>query len=102
MELASFLAQLAALPHLGWLAVYGPTIAFITVTVCSFVATKMAAPTQATGGYYWIYTLVNWGALSFGHAQSLSAPASNGLVGGPTAISAPRIATTSVPVLPTK
>jgi hypothetical protein len=92
------IAAAEKIPYLGpALVVLIPLGSFI-IAVCSAIATKLPAPLTTTGVYYWIYTVVNWGALAFGHAVSLAAPASSGIVGGPSAITAPQVSVASVPL----
>ncbi len=64
------------------------TILTACITIASALATVMPAPVKQTGFYFTLYTLVNKAALAFGHAQSLTAPQSTGIVGGPTATAA--------------
>lgn len=71
------------------------------ITIAAVLAVVMPAPKTTSGLYYWLYQAVNTIAINFGHAKNLSAPESKGIVGGPTAISNPQIATTAMPA-PTK
>lgn len=81
----------------------GPAIPWITlaVAIASLLAAVMPAPTETSGAYYAIYQVVNTIAANFGHGKNLSAPESKGIVGGPGAVSAPMVATSSVPKPPT-
>jgi hypothetical protein len=74
------------------------SIATTVITAASLICAVFPAPTTTSGAWYWIYTVVNKMAVNFGHAQSLSAPASTGIVGGATATTAPLIATSVVPL----
>ena len=74
------------------------SIATTIITAASLICAVFPAPTTTSGVWYWIYTVVNKLAVNFGHAQSLSAPASTGIVGGATATTAPLIATSVVPL----
>lgn len=67
------------------------------ISIAAVICVIMPAPKKASGPYYLLYQAVNWIALNAGHAKNLSAPESAGIVGGPTAISAPQIATGSIP-----
>jgi hypothetical protein len=96
--IAAIVAALDKIPFLAPVLVIAVPVITSIISICSLVATKLPAPTLSTGAYFWVYTIVNWGALSFGHAVSLSAPSSAGIVGGPTAIAAPQISIASVPM----
>jgi hypothetical protein len=85
-------------PSLGIYLGAFATIVTAAISIGSILATVVPAPSRATGLHYWIYTVVNFCALARGHAASLSAPSSAGIVGGPGAIAAPRIATASTPL----
>ncbi len=65
----------------------GATLTVLTsvVAIASALATVMPAPIKTSGFYFTAYGIVNKAALAFGHAQSLTAPASTGIVGGPAA-----------------
>ena len=68
------------------------------ISIAAVICMIMPAPKTTSGAYYWLYQTVNWIALNAGHARNLSAPESTGIVGGAGAISAPKIATTVVPL----
>ena len=76
-------------------------ISYITaaVTFCALLCTVLPAPAVKHGIYYYFYQAVNTIAANVGHAKSLSAPESTGIVGGASAISAPLIATDVVPLI---
>jgi hypothetical protein len=84
-------------PSLGIYLGAFATIVTAAISIGSVLATVVPAPTRTTGLHYWIYTVVNFCALARGHATSLSAPSSAGIVGGPGAIVAPQIAVTTRP-----
>ncbi len=67
------------------------------ISICGIISIALPGPKSTTGAYYYAYQTVNWIALNMGHARNLSAPESKGIVGGPGAVSAPQIATASVP-----
>lgn len=69
------------------------------VTICGIVCIAVPAPKSNSGVWYEAYQIINRIAGNFGHARSLSAPESTGIVGGPGAVSAPAIATSSVPLV---
>lgn len=68
------------------------------ITIAGILCTIVPAPTTTSGLWYEVYQIINRVALNFGHAKSLSAPESTGIVGGPGAVSAPAIATSTVPL----
>jgi hypothetical protein len=76
----------------------GATLTVVTslVAIASALATVSPAPVKTSGFYPTLYAIVNKAALAFGHAQSLTAPASTGIVGGPAAV-APVAPTETVP-----
>jgi hypothetical protein len=74
------------------------TILTAAISIGSVLATVIPAPSRTSGLRYWIYTMVNFCALARGHATSLSAPSSAGIVGGPGAIAAPQVSTASIPL----
>ena len=84
------------------LLAYVPTqyLPYVTaaVTICSLVVAFAPAPTTTSGLWYEIYQIINRVALNFGHAQSLAAPESTGIVGGAKATTAPTIAIGAVPL----
>lgn len=67
------------------------------IAVCAVASAALPAPTTTSGGYFVAYTIINKIAMNFWHGANLSAPSSTGIVGGPGAVSAPQIATASVP-----
>ena len=75
-------------------------ISYITaaVTFCALLCTVLPAPAVKHGIYYYFYQAVNTIAANVGHAKSLSAPESTGIVGGASATTAPLLATDVVPV----
>ena len=75
------------------------SIATTVITAASVICAVFPPPTTTSGVWYWIFTIVNKLAVNFGHAQSLAAPASAGIVGGPGATTAPLIATNVVPLV---
>jgi hypothetical protein len=95
---AAIVAIVEKLPYVGPTMVVVLPFLMAVISICSVIATKLPAPTTTGGFYFWVYTLVNWGALAVGHATSLSAPASAGIVGGPNAITAPQISIASMPL----
>lgn len=94
---AQLLAAIEKIPVVGPVIAAAVPLAMSVIVLCSVIATKLPAPKATTGAYYWVYTVINWGAFAFGHATSLSAPGNAGIVGGPTAIEAPRLSTASIP-----
>lgn len=86
----------AALTALG-LNHYIP-YATLAVSVCGLICLLLPAPKAVSGFYYVIYTIISKVALNFGRATNLTAPGNTGIVGGPTALSNPQIATGSVSV----
>jgi len=75
------------------------SIATTVITAASIICAAFPPPTTTSGIWYWIFTIVNKLAVNFGHAASLAAPASAGIVGGPGATTAPLIATGVVPLV---
>jgi hypothetical protein len=80
-------------PYIGALV----TIITSLVTIASVIGTMLPAPTTTKGFYAWVYGVVSVLSLAKGHAASLSAPSSTGIVGGPTAISNPQVSIASLP-----
>jgi hypothetical protein len=76
-------------------------IAYLTaaVTIAGIICTAVPPPKTTSGIWFYVYSVLNNIALNFGHAASLSAPSSAGIVGGPGATSAPLIATAVVPLV---
>lgn len=91
------LLALIPAPYSGY-AVSAFSIATTVITAASLICAAFPAPTTTSGAWYWIYTVVNKLAVNWGHAKSLSAPESAGIVGGPGSISAPLVATSVVPL----
>lgn len=85
-------------PYAGY-AMSAFSILTTVITIAAFVVAKVPPPTTTSGAWYKIYAVVNWLAQNWGHAQSLSAPASKGIVGGPGATTAPLVATAVVPLV---
>lgn len=77
----------------------GPYIPYLTLVmaICAALCVAMPAPKTTSGAYYIFYQIVSTLAANFGHAKNLSAPESTGIVGGAGAVSAPQVATSSVP-----
>ena len=59
------------------------------VTLCGLIVAFAPPPKTTSGLWYNIYQIINRVALNFGHAASLSAPESTGIVGGVGSTSAP-------------
>lgn len=77
----------------------GPYLPYIPIVIAIGAAVGVVLPApkpKASSAYRVLYWIVQWCALNKGHAVNLSAPSSQGIVGGPDAIGAPRVATTSV------
>jgi hypothetical protein len=95
MDLTTLIAAIASVPYIGPVAIYIPAV----ITIGAVVAVFLPAPQpSASVVYKALYALVQWCALNKGHGVNLSDPASAGIVGGPSATSAPHIAVTSVPL----
>jgi hypothetical protein len=95
---AALVALASQLPIAGQYVASVMTIGAFLCAIASVVATKLPGPASTTGTYYWVYTIVNLLALARGHAVSLSAPASEGIVGGAGAVEAPLVALTATPL----
>lgn len=78
----------------------GPVIPYLALacTIAAIICTMIPAPKTTSGAYYVLYQIINTLAANVGHAKSLSAPESTGIVGGAGAVSAPLIATGTVPL----
>ena len=92
-DATSSIAALLALIPTAWVP-----YATAAVTICSVACIFAPAPKTTSGWYYVAYQIVSTVAGNMRHAKSLSAPESTGIVGGATAISAPAVATASVPL----
>jgi hypothetical protein len=90
------IALLAAIPYVG------PYIPYITlgVTICAYLCTVLPPPAATTGTYYVIYQVITKIAANFGRAQSLNAPESVGMIGGPVANAAGSGKPFATPVAP--
>lgn len=97
---ANPIAMLLALLPAAWVPYATAAFSILTtvVTAAAIVTALCKPPTTTSGAWYWIYTVVNWLAQNWGHAKSLAAPESTGIVGGPGATTAPKIATATVPL----
>lgn len=78
----------------------GPFIPYLTLamTIAAVICTVLPSPKTTSGAYYILYQTINTLAANVGHAKSLSAPESTGIVGGAGAVSAPMVATSAVPL----
>lgn len=94
MDLTTLIAAIASIPYFGPVAIYIPGI----ITIGAVISMFLPAP-QATSNavYKALYAVVQWCALNKNHGVNLSAPSSAGIVGGPSAISAPMVALTVAP-----
>ena len=97
---ANPIAMLLALLPAAWVPYATAAFSIITtvVTAASLIVAAFPPPKTTSGAWYWTFTIVNKLAVNFGHARSLAAPESAGIVGGPGATTAPKIATAMVPL----
>ena len=96
MDLLTLIQLLHGIPYAGPVLLYLPAI--VTVGAILSIVVPAPAPT-ANVAYKFFYEVLQWCALNKGQATNLTAPANAGVVAGPTAVSAPRMATASAPVV---
>lgn len=97
MDLITLIQMLHGVPYIGPVLLYVPAV----VTIGAILSVVVPAPTASSNAAYKVaYEVLQWCALNKGQASNLTAPANAGIVAGPTAISAPRVATTSQPAVP--
>jgi len=94
MDLISLIQLLHSIPYAGPVILYLPAI----VTVGAVASVFVPAPTAtSSAAYKFAYEVLQWAAINKGQAQNLTAPQNDGLVAGPTALSAPKVATAVTP-----
>jgi hypothetical protein len=94
MDLITLIQLLHGVPYAGPVLLYVPAV----VLVGSIVSTFVPAPGPTASGFYkFAYQVLSWCALNKGQATNLTAPENTGIVAGPTALSAPQVATGGVP-----
>lgn len=97
MDLITLIQMLHGVPYIGPVLLYVPAV----VTIGAILSTFVPAPVATSNlTYKFFYEVLQWCSLNKGQATNLTAPVNAGAVAGPTALSAPRVATTSQPATP--
>lgn len=103
MDLTQLIAAMTAIAQaIPVIGPYLPTVLAIVTTIVTLgaiIATVLPAPKPGANAFYRVaYDFVQWCALNKGQGINLTSPKVNGLVAGPSALSEPAQAVSSIRV----